>query len=72
VLDIDILFFGRQVIADAQLEIPHPRLHERAFVLRPLMEIAADFCHPENGLAIDTLYQDFLASPEGTQECLPL
>ena len=72
VLDIDILFFGRQVIADAQLEIPHPRLHERAFVLRPLMEIAADFRHPENGLVIDTLYQNFLASPEGAQECLPL
>ena len=72
VLDIDILFFGRQVITDAQLEIPHPRLHERAFVLRPLVEIAADFCHPENGLAIDTLYQIFLGSPEGGQECLPL
>ena len=72
VLDIDILFFGRQVITDVQLKIPHPRLHERAFVLRPLVEIAADFCHPENGLAIDTLYQNFLASPEGGQECLPL
>jgi hypothetical protein len=40
--------------------------------LRPLVEIAADFCHPENGLAIDTLYQNFLGSPEGGQECLPL
>ena len=47
-------------------------MHERAFVLRPLMEIAADFRHPENGLVIDTLYQNFLASPEGAQECLPL
>ncbi len=72
VLDIDILFFGRQVIADAQLQIPHPRLHERAFVLRPLLEIAPNFCHPLNGLAIDTLYQKFIVSPEGEQECLPL
>lgn len=72
VLDIDILFFGGQVIAHAQLEIPHPRLHERAFVLRPLAEIAGDFCHPENGLTIDALYQSFLASPEGAQTCLPL
>ena len=72
VLDIDILFFGDQILAEEKLQIPHPRLHQRAFVLRPLNEIAADFCHPQNGLTISALYQDFLAGPDGGQECLPL
>lgn len=39
-IDIDILFFGDQVIDQPRLSVPHPRLWERAFVLRPLYEIA--------------------------------
>lgn len=39
-LDLDILFFGDQVIHTADLELPHPRLHERGFVLLPLSDIA--------------------------------
>ena len=72
VLDIDILFFGSQIITEEKLQIPHPRLHQRAFVLRPLNEIAPDFCHPVTGQVMGRLYQDFLAGPDGTQECLRL
>ena len=72
VLDIDILFFGNQIITEEELQIPHPRLHQRAFVLRPLNEIAPDFCHPVNGWSVRALYQDFLAGPDGDQACLPL
>lgn len=39
VIDIDILFFGAQVINSPQLELPHPRLHRRAFVLKPLLDV---------------------------------
>jgi len=39
-LDLDILFFGERQVEDEQLQIPHPRLRERAFVLIPLQEIA--------------------------------
>ncbi len=39
-LDLDILLFGNQSIATATLTVPHPRMHERAFVLLPLAEIA--------------------------------
>jgi 2-amino-4-hydroxy-6-hydroxymethyldihydropteridine diphosphokinase len=41
-IDLDLLFYGDIEIADADLEIPHPRLFDRAFVLKPLAEIAPD------------------------------
>ena len=45
-IDIDILFYGEQVIKTTELIIPHPRLMKRAFVLVPLAEIAPDLVHP--------------------------
>jgi len=43
-LDLDLLCYGDQTIALADLHVPHPRMHERAFVLLPMMELAADVC----------------------------
>jgi len=45
-IDIDVLFYGDEQISSQRLTIPHPLLHERAFVLVPLAEIAPDFVHP--------------------------
>ncbi len=45
-IDIDILFYNGNIIHQLRLEIPHPRLHERNFVLVPFLEIAPDFVHP--------------------------
>lgn len=45
-IDIDILFFDNAVINTPPLVVPHPRLHERAFVLVPLVEIEPELIHP--------------------------
>ncbi len=55
VIDMDILFYGDRVIKEEGLEIPHPRLIERAFVLIPLSEIAPDFLHPIENMTISQL-----------------
>jgi 2-amino-4-hydroxy-6-hydroxymethyldihydropteridine diphosphokinase len=45
-IDLDIIFYGDTVVGEKGLTIPHPRLHQRAFVLVPLAEIAPGFIHP--------------------------
>ena len=45
-LDLDLLMYGRQVIRGHGLTVPHPRMHERMFVLRPLADIAPGLVHP--------------------------
>ncbi len=46
VIDLDILLYGSRIVKDGGLEIPHPRMHERGFVLYPLVEIAPGAFHP--------------------------
>ena len=50
-LDLDLLLYGDRVIAEPGLIVPHPRMHERAFVLAPLAEIAPDIAIPGKGRA---------------------
>jgi 2-amino-4-hydroxy-6-hydroxymethyldihydropteridine diphosphokinase len=50
-LDLDLLLFGEALVSEPELTVPHPRMHERAFVLLPLLEIAPDAAIPGRGKA---------------------
>jgi len=54
-MDLDLLFYGDQIIHENGLDVPHPRLHERRFVLAPLTELAPTFRHPVLGETVASL-----------------
>ncbi len=54
-IDLDILFYADFIVEESDLQIPHPRLHERAFVLVPLADLAPDWVHPRLGLEVQAL-----------------
>lgn len=56
-IDLDLLLYDDAVIETSELMVPHPRLHERAFVLVPLHDIAQDFIHPQSKISIGALLE---------------
>jgi 2-amino-4-hydroxy-6-hydroxymethyldihydropteridine diphosphokinase len=54
-MDIDVLFIDEEVISTEALQVPHPRISERRFVLEPLAEIAPEFIHPELKQSVEVL-----------------
>jgi len=62
-LDLDILLFGRLIVNHQDLEIPHPRLAERGFVLVPLHEIAPDAVDPRTGSTVAQLLNSLFPAP---------
>lgn len=62
-IDIDILFYGKEIIQEENLTIPHKYLHLRAFTLVPLLELIPDFEHPVLHKTISELHSD-LENPE--------
>ena len=62
-IDLDLLFFDREIIHTSTLTVPHPRLHERRFVLAPMAELAPALIHPELNVTISELLAG-LKSPE--------
>ena len=64
-IDIDILFYGDEVINTPELVIPHPKLTQRAFVLVPLAEIAPDLVHPVNKKTIKEIIKEVKRGVQG-------
>lgn len=62
-IDIDILFYGKEIICEENLTIPHKYVHLRAFTLVPLLELIPDFEHPVLHKSISELHND-LENPE--------
>jgi 2-amino-4-hydroxy-6-hydroxymethyldihydropteridine diphosphokinase len=62
-LDLDILLLGDEMVLEPDLEIPHPRLFERAFALIPLAELAPYFRDPRTGITVSQLTQRLVPGP---------
>src|SRR5215469_1650470 len=63
IIDLDLLFFDKEIIRTSPLTVPHPRLHERRFVLVPMAELAPALIHPELNVTISELLAG-LKSPQ--------
>lgn len=59
-LDCDLIFFNDLVISTTRLTVPHPRMHQRAFVLELMVETAPDFIHPVLKKSVRELFDDIV------------
>ena len=66
-IDIDILSYGSRIIDNNDLRIPHPEIQNRSFVLMPMLELSPEWLHPETGISIKVLWENWLLKHEGQE-----
>jgi 2-amino-4-hydroxy-6-hydroxymethyldihydropteridine diphosphokinase len=64
-IDIDIISYGSRIIDNDDLVIPHPEIENRSFVLMPMLELSPEWLHPETGITIKELWENWLQKYEG-------
>ncbi|MBW1915333.1 MAG: 2-amino-4-hydroxy-6-hydroxymethyldihydropteridine diphosphokinase [Deltaproteobacteria bacterium] len=69
IIDLDIIFFGSKIIQEDHLVVPHPLMHQRRFVLKPMADLAPDFVHPVLNKGMREL---LLLLPENRQAVTPI
>jgi 2-amino-4-hydroxy-6-hydroxymethyldihydropteridine diphosphokinase len=69
VIDLDLLFYDELILKEEDLEIPHPRLHERGFVIVPLLEINPGWIHPVLKKTMRELEQELVNSHKVKKIC---
>ena len=69
-IDIDILSYGNRIIEKDDLVIPHPEIENRSFVLMPMLELSPEWLHPENGITIKELWDNWLLKYGGQEPLL--
>ncbi len=70
ILDLDIIFYGEEILETDRVILPHPRMHQRNFVLTPLCDIAPEVIHPVLKIGVRALLGDVVGEPE--QAVVPL
>ena len=70
-IDIDILSYGNRIIDNDDLVIPHPEIKNRSFVLMPMLELSPEWRHPETGITVKEIWENWLLQHEG-QEAPPV
>lgn len=68
-LDFDIIFYNDMIIETPQLIVPHPRMHNREFVLRPISDLAPELIHPVFNKSIHWLLDELSSQ---NQQCIPM
>lgn len=58
IIDLDIIFFNDEIYNEDDLKVPHPDMHNRAFVLKPLMDICPDYAHPILKKSVAQMFDD--------------
>ncbi len=58
ILDLDIIFYDQVMMKNADLELPHPRMHKRRFVLQPICDIDPQFAHPAFGCSVKDMLEN--------------